>query len=123
MKSAPKREDYDDIRDFIRDWETYWDQTEPTGLAVLVRAAMVANDAAVAVEMQLGRIREGLRSRDPDAFWEVLIDVEFPISSLWKVRLAGNLARSVMGQTWTALREFDTAVSRPETDARRYAAR
>jgi len=55
MKSAPKREDYDDIRDFIRDWETYWDQTEPTGLAVLVRAAMVADDAAVAVDMQLGR--------------------------------------------------------------------
>jgi hypothetical protein len=110
MKSAPKLEDYADIREFLRDWETYWDQTKPTGRAILERAARLANDAAVAVEMQLGRIREGLRSGDPDAFWKVLIDVEFLIASLWKMRLAGKLAQPVMGQKWSALREFDTAV-------------
>ena len=110
MESAPKREDYDEISDFLRDWETYWDQTEPTSPAILARAAQLANEAVVAVDMQLGRIRSGLRSRDPDAFWSVLIDIEFFIATLWKLRLAGNLAHSVMGHSWTALRDFDRAV-------------
>ncbi len=98
------------IRKFIRDWENYWDNQKPKPSAILRRAASVANDAAVAIEMQLGRIRDGFASRDPDAFWTVQIDIEFLISSLWKMRLAGKLARSVLGQSWTALSEFDRAL-------------
>ncbi|WP_157746184.1 hypothetical protein [Mycobacterium marseillense] len=62
------------------------------------------------VEIQLGRIRDGHRSKDPDAVWTVFIDIEFLISSLWKMRLAGNLALSVTAQSWTALHDFDVAV-------------
>ncbi|WP_139813681.1 hypothetical protein [Mycobacterium simiae] len=70
----------------------------------------MANDAAVAIDMQLERIREGYRRGDPDALRTVQIDTEFLISSLWKMRLAGKLARSVMGQAWTALSEYDRAL-------------
>jgi len=110
LASAPDRADYDDVRDFLRDWESYWDNMEPTGAAVLARAARLANDAAVAVALQIGRIRDGFNSRDPDAFWTALIDVEFLISSLWKMHLAGKLTQSVQGQDWTPLDEFDRAV-------------
>lgn len=71
---------------------------------------MVANDAALAIDMQLGRIRGGFHSKDPDTVWNVLIDIEFLISSLWKMRLAGKLALSVTGRSWTALHDFDVAV-------------
>lgn len=109
-ESAPKRENYADIRDFIRDWENYWDQAKPSTSAILRRAAIVANDAAAAIEMQIGRIRESFRSRDQEVLDTVLIDIEFLISSLWKMRQAGKLTLSVMGQSWTALSEFDTAL-------------
>jgi hypothetical protein len=108
--SPPNREYYDDIREFIRDWEAYWDKQKPSPSAILRRAARVANDAAVAIDMQLGRIRDGFHSKDPDTQWNVFIEIEFLISSFWKMRLAGKLARSVMGQSWPALREFDSAL-------------
>jgi hypothetical protein len=110
MERPPRREDYSDIRAFIRDWERYWDQVKPTPSAILRRADMVANDAALAIDMQLARIRDGFRSKDPDTVWNVFIDIEFLISSLWKMRLAGKLALSVTGRSWTALRDFDVAV-------------
>jgi hypothetical protein len=52
--SPPNREDYDDSREFIRDWENYWDNQKPSPSAIVRRAASVANDAAVAIDMQLG---------------------------------------------------------------------
>ncbi len=123
MLSAPKREDFADVRDFFRAHETYWDQTKPTESSILGRAARLANDAAVAIDMQLRRIRDELTCGDPDAVWAALIDVEFLISALWKMRLAGILADSVAGRSWTALREFDRGDTQPETDARRCTAR
>jgi hypothetical protein len=60
--------------------------------------------------MQIGRIRDSFHSRDPDVAWTAFIDIEFLISSLWKMRLAGKLAQSVMGPSWTALGEFDAAI-------------
>ena len=108
--SAPRRENFNDVREFFRAHEAYWDQAEPTKSNILIRAARLANDAVVAVDMQLERIRSGLRSRDPDALWKVPIDIEFLVASLWKARLAAYLARSAIGPSWTALDEFNTAV-------------
>jgi hypothetical protein len=122
MDSAPKREHYRDIREFIRDWDNYWDNVKPSRSAMLRRPAMVANDAAAAIDLQIGRIRDGLHSRDPDAVWTAFIDVEFLISSLWKMRLAAKLTRSVMGQSWAGLRDFRRGRSRLEVDARRHGA-
>jgi hypothetical protein len=41
MKSAPDRADYVDIRDFIRDWDNYWDQVKPSASALLARAGAI----------------------------------------------------------------------------------
>ena len=110
MDDAPKRENYVDVREFIRDWEAYWDQTEPTASGILVRAARIANEAGIGVMMQLDRIQLGQGSRDADALQRVPIDIEFLIASLWKMRLAGKLAESVIGRAWPALHEFDAAL-------------
>lgn len=110
IESAPQRADYLDTRDFIRDWENYWDHVKPSASALLARSARLANDATVAIDMQIGRIRDSFHSRDPDVTWTAFIDIEFLISSLWKMRLAGKLAQSVMGPSWTALGEFDAAI-------------
>ncbi|QZA17148.1 hypothetical protein K3U93_21530 [Mycobacterium malmoense] len=113
MKSAPDRADYLDIRDFIRDWENYWNHVKPSASALLARSARLANDAAVAIDIQIERIHDEFHSRDPDVISLIstaLIDIEFLISSLWKMRLAGKLAQSAMGRSWTALGEFDAAI-------------
>ena len=55
----PKREDYTDIREFIRDHEASWDSADPTSAAVLQRAARLGNDAMMAIRMQLDRIAAG----------------------------------------------------------------
>ena len=110
MESTPKREDYADVRAFIAAHEAYWDGVRPSRSAILSRAARLANDAAVAIDMQLGRIHDGLTSGDPDAFWKVLIDVDFLVYALWRMRLAGNLAQRTMGPSWTALQEFNQAL-------------
>ena len=60
MESTPKREDYADVRAFIAAHEAYWDGVRPSRSAILSRAARLANDAAVAIDMQLGRIHDGL---------------------------------------------------------------
>ena len=52
----PEREDYTDIREFIRDHEAYWDSAVPANAAVLQRAARLGNDAMMAVRLQLDRI-------------------------------------------------------------------
>lgn len=109
-KAVPDRADYDDVREFLHAWETHWDQTPPSGPAILRRAARLANDAAAAVDLQLGRIRAEVDSADPDAFWTALIDAEFLVASLWKTRLAGRLAQWVQGEDWAGLREFDQAL-------------
>ena len=57
--------------------------------------------------MQLGRIHDELGGGDPDALWKALIDVDFLVYALWKMRLAGNLAQRTTEPSWTALQELD----------------
>lgn len=120
MESAPRRADYADVRDFFHAHETYWDQVTPSRPAILARAAQFANDAAVAIDMQLVRIGDELRGGDPDAFWKALIDVEFLVSALWRMRAAGNLAASAMGKSWTPLDRFNQAL--PDLELMRHVA-
>jgi hypothetical protein len=42
----------------------------------------LANDAAVAIDMQLGRIHDELGGGDPDALWKALIDVDFLVCAM-----------------------------------------
>ena len=53
-----------------------------TRSGILSRAARLANDAAVAIDMQLGRIHDELGGGDPDALWKALIDVDFLVYAL-----------------------------------------
>jgi hypothetical protein len=108
--SAPQVVNYTDTRKFIRDWEDYWERTKPSTSAALDRAARIATDASAAIDMQIGRIQTGLRSNNADTVWNVFIDIEFLIAALWKMRLAGKLARSALEESWTAVGEFETAV-------------
>ncbi len=68
MKPPPLREDYGDIRAFIRDWEHYWDQAKPKPAAILRRAAMVANDAAQASRYNLDASATAIAARTPTPF-------------------------------------------------------
>ncbi|OHT67530.1 hypothetical protein BKG67_21500 [Mycobacteroides chelonae] len=107
---APQREDYEDVREFIRDHDAYWNAATPTKLAVLQRAARLANDAAMAIKMQFDRIDGGPMAGDPDGFWKALIDVDFLIAALWRLHLAGRLAQSALGGRWVPLEEFNAAL-------------
>lgn len=109
-EDAPQRADYEDIREFIRDHEAYWDAATPTKLAVLQRAARLANDAAMAIKMQFDRIDGGPPTGDPNGFWKVLIDVDFLITALWRMQLAGRLTQSALGQRWAPLDAFSAAL-------------
>ncbi|MGA9376216.1 MAG: hypothetical protein WBV64_14545 [Mycobacterium sp.] len=106
----PKREDYNDIREFIRDHEAFWDSALPTDAAVLQRAARLGNDAMLAIRMQLDRIAAGPSQHGEDGYWAVFIDVDFLIASLWRMRQAGVLAKSRIGRWWAPLDAFDQAL-------------
>lgn len=106
----PKREDYADIREFIRDHEAYWESTVPTNAAVLQRAARLGNDAMMAIRMQLDRIEAGPSQHGEDGYWAVFIDVDFLIAALWRIRQAGVLAKSRIGRWWAPLDAFDRAL-------------
>lgn len=106
----PKREDYTDNREFIRDQEAYWDSAVPTNAAVPQRAARLGNDAMMAIRLQLNRIEAGPSQRNEDGYWEVFIDVDFLIAALWRMRQAGVLAKSRIGRWWAPLNAFDRAL-------------
>lgn len=108
--TPPKREDYTDIREFIRDHEAYWDSAAPTNAAVLQQAARLGNDAMMAIRMQLDRIEAGPSQLGEDGYWAVFIDVDFLIAALWRMRQAGMLAKSRIGRWWTPLDAFDRAL-------------
>jgi hypothetical protein len=106
----PKREDYTDTREFIRDHEAYWDSAVPTNAAVLQRAARLGNDAMMAIRLQLDRIEAGPSQPSDDGYWAVFIDVDFLIAALWRMRQAGVLAKSRIGRWWAPLNAFDQAL-------------
>ena len=95
MESAPKREDYADLRAFVAAHEAYWDGVSPGRSAILSRAARLANDAAVAIDMQLWRIHDELGGGDPDALWKALVDVDFLVCAMedaarWRLDAASH---------------------------------
>lgn len=108
--NPPRREDYEDIRDFLRDHEAYWNSTKPTKLAVLQRAARLGNDSMMAIEMQLNRVSDGSTQDDDGGFSGVFIDIDFLIAALWRMRQSGVLAKSAAGRWWIPLDDFDRAL-------------
>lgn len=103
----PDRADHFDIREH----EAYWDQRTPTPQAIADRAALLANDASAAIDLQIGRIRGWFDTGNADDLWKAFIDAEFLIAALWRMRVAGNLAHQAVGSPrWSPVDRFDQAL-------------
>jgi len=107
--AAPKREDYSDVREFLRAHDAYHDARQPTELQVLERAVRLVSNAVYAVELQLRRIRD-VEPEDDEFLFRKWMDIQFLISALWRIRLAAMAAKKRIPNDVliaTAIERFD----------------
>ncbi|MFT4264074.1 MAG: hypothetical protein QM572_11880 [Nocardioides sp.] len=110
--SVPRRENFDEVGDFIAAHETFRDAQAPTGLAVLERAVRLGGDSLRGIATQVRRIR-GREPEDDDWPGRAWMDLQFLIVILWRMRQAGALALSAdtsADRLRAALARFDAQV-------------
>jgi|GEM_PF-1613127 hypothetical protein len=108
--SAPRREDFDDIREFIAAHEAFHDAHPPTTLAILERAVRLGSDSLWGMGVQIRRVR-GSEPEDDEWWARTWMDLQFLIVVLWRMRQSGVLALSAGTDTerlQEALAHFDT---------------
>lgn len=107
--TPPRREDFDDTREFVTAHEAFHDAHPPTQLAILERAVRLGSDSLWGLGVQVRR----LRSSEPEneEWWaRVWLDFQFLIVVLWRMRQSGVLALSAGTATErlrAALNRFD----------------
>jgi hypothetical protein len=92
-ESAPRREHFDDIREFIAAHESFHDAHPPTTSAILERAVRLGSDSLWGITVQVRRIR-GIEPEDSEWWARVWLDLQFLIVVLWRMRQSGVLALS-----------------------------
>ncbi len=108
-EAAPRREEYEDVNDFIAAHDAFHDAHPPTKLAVLDRAVRLGSDSLWGITVQLRRIR-GAEPEDAEWLMRAWTDIQFLVVVLWRMRLSGALALSAdteVERLQEALSSFD----------------
>lgn len=89
--AAPRREDFEEVREFIAAHEAFHDAHPPTQLATLERAVRLGSDSLRGIKVQVGRLR-GSEPEDEEWWGSTWMDFQFLIVVLWRMRQSGVLA-------------------------------
>src|SRR6266571_4771828 len=93
-REGPVVGDFASTADFIRAFEAFHDRRTPSSHDVLERAARLASESMRAVNIQLRRVRSA-EPEDSEWMSRVVMDCQFLVVALWRLRTAARIAASV----------------------------
>lgn len=108
----PRPEDFASLREYVTAADAYHDARPPSTAAILDRARRFANNNLFAADLQVKRIM-GADLNEPDGPWQCLIDFQFLIIALTRLRRAAILAftvETVAQQAAAAVAAFDASL-------------